>query len=214
MSDLVSHRHGQEEWVRRLHQFWEQNRLQIVVTLALIVVVGGSWGAWVYYNDHREKAAATDYAELPQQEPERTEAMGRLAVDYPTTGAGIYARFQLGRQAYLQKNYDKALAWYEPLTSLSGKQSLIQLLSQNNVATIYEAKGDWDRALQIYQEAAADPNNIAKAYSYYNAGRVSQILGRGEEAREWFRKAIDNGTGMPVAERATERLLWLDIGSH
>lgn len=204
----------QDRMLRQWVELWERNRLQIIGVLALIVIALGGWGGSVYYQNYREAKAVSLFAALPEDAQLRREGLESLVANYPKTGTGIYAAFELGRTDYEKGNYDQALRWYEPLTRLSGEQAMIGIMSQNNVAMIYEAQGEWAEALEVYRQTAADPHNVAKADAYYNMGRVSQNLGDSEEARRWFQKALELGTGLPVAERARDRLLWLNIGSQ
>jgi len=204
----------QDALFKKIERFWAQYSVPIISTLVILFLLGVGWGGLSYYRYRQESRAATLYALLPPEEGERQSGLAELADKYPTTGAGIYARFQLGRKAFEGEKYDEAIAWYEPLVDLGGQQAMIQFMTQNNLAAALEAKGEWDRALVIYEVAATDPNNISRAYAYYHLGRVSQVLGRSEESRRWFQEAIKYGSGMPVADRASERLLWLDIGSR
>lgn len=199
-----------QQWL----EFWDRNRFQVIGILVLVVLVFIAWGGAIYYQNYREGKAAALYSALPEQGKLRRQGLESIARDYPKTGVGAYAAFQLGRDDYEQKNYDQALKWYQPLTELQGPQAMIGVMSQNNVAMIYEAQGEWKQALEIYRQTAAEADNVAKPYAYYNMGRVAQNMGDREEAHHWFQMALEEGTGTPVADRARDRLLWLDIGSH
>lgn len=199
-----------QQWL----EFWDRNRFQVIGVAAILALLFLGWAGAIYYQGYRENKAAALYAALPEDAAARRDGLESIALDYPKTGAGAIAAFQLGRDDYEKQNYDQALKWYQPLTSLSGKQAMIGVMSQNNVAMIYEAQGEWQQALEVYKQTAAESENVAKAYAYYNMGRVAQNMGDSGEARRWFQMALEEGTGLPVADRARDRLLWLDIGSH
>lgn len=197
MSELLGATSKQDQLVKRIHELWERYRIQIIGVLAVLVIGGATWGGLTYYYQVRESKAASLYALLPPTGEERTHGMEAIANKYPTTGAGIYSSFQLGRKAYEDKDYDQAILWYQPLTKLSGKRSMVQFMSQNNLATAYEAKGEWDKAFEIYQQAVAAPNNISKAYAYYHMGRVSQCRVAVMRPAAGFKKRLIMGQACP-----------------
>lgn len=161
----------------------------------------------------KERRAARQYAALAPSGEARQSGLETLAEEYPRTMAGIRVRFELGREAFNEKRYDEALAWYQPLTKLSDERGLIRILARHNLATIYEAQEKWSEAMVQYKAAAADPVNITRAYTYYHMGRVSQKMGMTDEARLWFEQSQELAAGMPLGQLATERILWLSIDS-
>jgi tetratricopeptide (TPR) repeat protein len=216
--DDIAHSHWlahQPRPIQQIVQWIEKYRKSLIFGSIFVLIVAVVWGSTVYYHERKQIKAADIYAALPLDSEDtkyqRQAAMAELAKEYSNTGAGIIARFKLGQEAFKEKNYSEAARWFEGLKGLSNKQAMISILARHNLAAIYEAQGDWQRALEIYQKVAADPANRSVAISYYHLGRAYEALGRLDEARKWFEKSIEKGMGLAIADRAKERLLWLDI---
>lgn len=197
--------------VQLIYGWLEKNRKLVVYGSLVIAVVGAAWGGIVYYQHQKQIKAADLYAVLPLNEEERKLGLARIAQKYPDTGAGILARFILGKKAFEAGQYDEAARLFKTIKGLSGKQAMIRILALHNLAAVHEAQGEWEKALDIYRRTAADPSNRSVIVSYYHLGRVSETLGRKEEAAEWFRKVVKKGAGLAIADRAKDRLIWLEI---
>lgn len=191
----------------------EKNRRLLLFGTIAVVLIAVFGGGSVYYKQQRLMKAAALYADLlpDTDKAQRRAALENIAQKYPNTGAGIAARFHLGREAFEEKKYSEAVAWFEKIKGLSAKQAMIRILAQHNLAAVYEAQGEWQRALEIYRKTVADPANQSVVISYYHMGRALEALGRSDEARKWFEKTIEKGIGLEIAGRAKEHLLWLDI---
>ncbi len=62
---------------------------------------------------------------------------------------------------------------------------------QNNFATLLCEQGDYDRAIELFLEAASNRLYDTPAYAYANAGTCARDAGRDEEARDYFHQALD-----------------------
>ncbi len=218
MNQAAPHRSAYQDWlahqprpVQQMVEWLVSNRILVATLIVAIILTGIFLGGRNHWAARQQKEAAALYAEVPFEGPERAVKLAEVAEQYPTSGAGILARFQLGKQAFEAKDYDKAVQWFEPLTQLGQAKAMIRILSWHNLGAIREAQQDWTGALNAYQQAAADAENKAVALAYYSLGRVSVKLEQFDKAREWFQKAAEAGLGQSVAERANERLLWLNI---
>lgn len=189
--------------------WFNKNRRALILACSVTVLLALGIGGFFLLRGYHTHAAAELWAGLPLEAEARHAAMAELAERYPTAGAGIKARFELGRMTYEAGRFEEALAWYAPLLDLSDQQAMIRTLARHNKAVAHEALGEWQEALDLYRLAALDPANQASAYSYYDLGRAYQALGQGEEAKLWFEKAREAGQGLAIATRAEERIKWL-----
>ena len=190
----------------RLRPYKRHLLIGVGVCLAVVLL----WGGSVYYRWHRNQEAVESYATLPVETEARAAGLKDLAERYPKTGAGIHARFALGQKAFQGEHYEEAVWAYFPLTRLSDRHAMVRSLARHNLGAVYEAQGNWEGALEIYQAAALDPVNLARAASYYDLARAYQAIGKKEDAIEWYEKASSEGLALWVGDQAKERLKWFE----
>jgi len=71
------------------------------------------------------------------------------------------AMLLLGDCYYVQRQYDNALSWYENAYQNGGIRSRIIC---HIMAYIYDTKGNYDKAIQLYQEALSYDSSIVEIY--------------------------------------------------
>ncbi len=197
----------------RIAVAWLDRNFKTVVSIvAGALVIGAIWGGISWYQYHTQQTALKLYAELPVDPKGRDIGLTAIADEYPETGAGMLANFSLGRKSFEAGDYESAERHYKALQSLPERQAMIRIMAQHNLGVVLETQGKWQEAFEIYRKAAADPANQTVALTYYHMGRAAEALGKKDEARKWYEEAIDKGLGLAVANRAKERMLWLDIG--
>lgn len=141
--------------------FLVNNLTQVLISTAVVVIVGAIAVGAYYYERHRDniasarfydaitalnggqnKAAETQFQQLADQEPGRR--LGRLA------------RFYMA-SAYLADG-DLAKARDSLVSFLAEERDpLFRSLALTNLAVVYERMADWKKAAGAYQQAAADP---------------------------------------------------------
>ncbi len=141
--------------------FLVNNLTQVLISTAVVVIVGAIAVGAYYYERHRDniasarfydaitalnggqnKAAETQFQQLAEQEPSRR--LGRLA------------RFYMA-SAYLADG-DLAKARESLVSFLAEERDpLFRSLALTNLAVVYERMADWKKAAGAYQQAAADP---------------------------------------------------------
>ncbi len=141
--------------------FLVNNLTQVLISTAVVVIVGAIAVGAYYYERHRDniasarfydaitalnggqnKAAETQFQQLAEQEPGRR--LGRLA------------RFYMA-SAYLADG-DLAKARDSLVSFLAEERDpLFRSLALTNLAVVYERMADWKKAAGAYQQAAADP---------------------------------------------------------
>ncbi len=94
--------------------------------------------------------------------------------------------------------FERAISHFTILTAGSKKVEIY-----NNLATAYDAKG-W-KELEIEQYRIALDIDPTFAVGYYNLGQVLRELGREQEAREAFRKALQLKPDFKEARKALSR---------
>ena len=91
----------------------------------------------------------------------------------------------------IEQDLDRAILAYENLLEHDPEDAW----ALNNVAILYSARGDDEKALQFYQRSvAAEPNNTT---AYGNLASTLRDLDRPEEAREALERALEVAPGAP-----------------
>ena len=107
-----------------------------------------------------------------------------------------------GEYDELEHPDDRAILAYESLLEHDPEDAW----ALNNVAILYNARGDDEKALEFYQRSiAADPINTT---AYGNAASTLADLDRPDEARETYKKVLEVA---PDAPNMVERLAGLEL---
>ena len=69
--------------------------------------------------------------------------------------------FNLARVYRFQKKYDEAITWYENAYQNGGQRTRILC---HIMAYIYDSKGDYERAISLYQEALSYDSSVVDIY--------------------------------------------------
>ncbi|MDZ7367686.1 MAG: tetratricopeptide repeat protein, partial [candidate division KSB1 bacterium] len=128
-------------------------------------------------------AAAADWvAALPVEQKEQAELVG----DFALAVKEIVFRRKLPAEKWL-------LAGAAAFVRLGNKKN--EALMYNQIGLIYDARGDYDAALEWYQkdleitEALGDRAGLATSYN--NIGLIYKARGDYDAALEWYQKSVD-----------------------
>ncbi len=141
--------------------FLVNNLTQVLISTAVVVVVGAIVVGVYYYERHRDNiASARFYGAITalnagQNKPAETQ-FKQLADEEPGRRLGRLARFYMS-SAYLADGdlpdaRDALVAFVA-----EERDPLFRSLALTNLAVVYERMADWKKAAGAYQQAAADP---------------------------------------------------------
>jgi predicted negative regulator of RcsB-dependent stress response len=148
-------------FVDNARDFFLNNLTQVIVSTAVVVVVGAIVLGVYYYERHRDNLAAarfydaitalnaghnkdaeTQFKQLADQEPGRR--LGRLARFYMASAYIADGDLPNGRDALVAFLAEE-------------RDPLFRSLAMTNLAVVYERMADWKKAAGAYQQAASDP---------------------------------------------------------
>ena len=198
----------------RVIQFFRTHQRKIVrsAIVVLIVVVAGAGG--FYYLRWQEGKALSiqgqalklyQEANVSSQENPGTEKKEEFkkALDKFREALSVYgwgrtaqiSELYIGHCYFALKEYDQAQAAYS--RCLEGSFRPIAL---NGLAYAFEAKGDYNKALENYQKNVDDRDNPFKVESMLGAARCYEALNQKPKALEIYQKALAQFPKSTLAE--------------
>ena len=148
-------------FVDNARDFFVNNLTQVIVSTAVVVVVGVIVIGVYYYERHRDALASTRFYDaitaLNAGQNKQAETQFKLLADEePGRRLGRLARFYVA-SAYLADG-DLPDARDSLVAFLAEERDpLFRSLALTNLAVVYERMADWKKAAGAYQQAAADP---------------------------------------------------------
>jgi predicted negative regulator of RcsB-dependent stress response len=147
--------------VENARDFLVDNLTQVIISTAVVLVVGVVVIGVYYYERHRDNLASTQFYDAitalnAGQNKQAETQFKQLAQDEPGRRLGRLARFYLA-SAYLADG-DLSDARDSLIAFLAEERDpTFRSLALTNLAVTYERMEDWKKAAGAYQQAAADP---------------------------------------------------------
>lgn len=130
---------------------------------------------------------------LQQGQLQRANAKLRKALDQDSENADAHMAFALLNMR-LDKP-DEARDHFETALDLDPENPQIR----NNYGTFLCGEGEHDKGIEQFVQAAENRLYSTPAYAYSNAGRCARAAGRDDEARGFFRQALERNPRLPSA---------------
>ncbi len=179
-------------------------RRQLIIGGVAILIV--ALGAVLYYNNiqaENERALTElgrvyhfydegNYERAINGIPERNiMGLRDIAGNYGRTEAGKIAIFYLANAYYHLGNYDEAYRYFD---NFRGSDALLRASALSGKAAIYEIRGDYKRAAELFEQAATrfgktavTPENLKHAgRNYFEAGELPRALRIFERIQEEY----------------------------
>lgn len=175
--------------------FYEENRTLVYGILAGIVVLAAAIAGYVVYQNQQQQEAQDLLAGIVsmyeqgnyQQALDGTaDAPGLLEIadEYGGTSAGNLAMFYAADALYRLGEYDRALQYFQQFDKTEDFIGASALAAQ---ATIYENRGEFGQAAELYIEAANQFESSLTSPRYLlDAGRAYEAAGDYQAARETY----------------------------
>jgi len=188
------------EKLSKTEQFIENNKILVSsIFIGILIVVGGFFGYRYYINTLNEEAQSEMFQAIFYYENDSlTQALRGdgnnlgfvdIAEDYSNTKAGNLANFYAGTIFLAQGEYDLAIMFLEDFSS---KDILMQSRVLSNLGDAYAEKGEFEKAVSYYLEAAHTNENKEFSPIYLLKAAVAQEeSGDKEAAKESYKEIID-----------------------
>jgi tetratricopeptide (TPR) repeat protein len=208
---------GLEHWVFGLANY----RWSILVGFLLLLMIGGgTWGAFWYDAQNADKAqelereatihlfarSANDPQKAATNLKEAIVLYKQVVDEYPRTSTAPLAQFSLGN-AYLQSN-DLALAIeaYNRCISTYGSHVSLLGLVQQKLGYAYLLKGDLDQAAKAYSAILEIPDAMNRDYALFELARLEENRSRPDEALRHYQDLMKTFPNSPLTSEAAMRV--------
>jgi tetratricopeptide (TPR) repeat protein len=192
----------------RIWQAIDQNRPIMYGILGVIsLVIVGIFG-YSYWQDQQEARGqdalapavllyeAGDY-EGALNGTEEVTGLLDIVSDFGSTNAGNLARFYAADALFRQGDYDRSLALFE---DFDREENYLGASALAGEAAIYEIRGEFERAGDLYRRAALlFPNDVVSPEYLVEAGRAYESAGEFEDAVEAYNMVSDEYPESPQA---------------
>jgi tetratricopeptide (TPR) repeat protein len=175
------------------------NRKKIAMIATGVAAVLLLIAAWMIYDRIYEKNAAGQYLSAFQAENAgNAEGMAaalkqyrEIVSSYPRSQAAVFAIYRLGNLSLRAGQYDEAIGFYDRFLDRASRKNDLRTVVLSGMGSAYEAKRDWKKALDYYEQAiSTPPDNGFVSLNYQNAARIHEELDNKAKALDYYRKAL------------------------
>jgi tetratricopeptide (TPR) repeat protein len=207
----------------RAYQFADENRTMIYAAIAGIIVLILLIVGWVWYQNRQGEIAQDHLGRILtvyergdyRQALDGTEArlgLRAIADDFGRTDAGNMARFYAADAHYQLGEYDQAREYF---ARFSKSDDLIGASALAGEAAIYESRGEFRRAGDLYRRAAQHYESAASSPQYFlSAGRAYEAAGEYDRARDAYQAIVDNFPESQLAANVDAYIARADARRH
>jgi len=184
----------------KLADLYALNKRKLLLVAGAVMGVVAVVIAWSAYHYYYEKNAWDRYAKIEESTFKRTpsEQNGdlikqyrNLASNYPDSQAALLSSYRLGNLYYNKSDFDAAISSYENYVAHASDRNEFKVLSFSGLAYCYEAKKDYQKAMQALQQAEKiEAVKSLATFIYRDMGRIYEKMGNAPEALKCYQKAL------------------------
>lgn len=208
-------------------QWAKEHQAKVIAVVASLLILAGAvvWtlhsrmqaqqDAQAQFNEYRTMA---DRA-LGMKDEARTEAvqdalthLDGLVKSYPDSGVAPQALLQAAELLTATGRPAKAAGYFERLLGMSGAPEGMKALARRGLAASLEQSGEAEKAIVQYKALAASSAPQEAVEADWDIGRCYELLKDPENAKSFYRKAIELGGESKWAELARFRVESLERG--
>ncbi|MBK9294016.1 MAG: tetratricopeptide repeat protein [Oligoflexia bacterium] len=181
-------------------KYAQTHKKQTLTGVIVVVILAIAWAGWGFYKDLQESKAQTEYygvykklKTLDEKNTEQSLALAtelsQIANKYPITQAANLSALDASRLYFNLNKNEEAIKLLEK-ASKSATNSSVKAISLANLATNYEAIGQWQKAIDtLNQIEAREDMGFLHGQSLLKKGLNFEKLGQKEQAIQMYRKA-------------------------
>ncbi|MBN1366172.1 MAG: tetratricopeptide repeat protein [Syntrophaceae bacterium] len=180
-----------------------KKRFYSIVT-AIVMASLIATGIYMYVS-HYQYSAKEMYAkaqnnlaenlENPENMVKNIKVFQELIDKYPHSWSAKMAHYHLGNIYYNSGEFDKAVSDYKKFVSTRmSDDSGIKFLALTSIGYCYEAKKDFQSALEYFEKAQKSKNVGFESVAFTNIARIYEEMNDKKNALENYRKALEKNT--------------------
>ncbi|HTZ39594.1 MAG TPA: tetratricopeptide repeat protein [Syntrophales bacterium] len=206
-----------QETFAKILDYARQNRQKLYASagvFAVVIVLGAGYlfysasyekDAGKLYFDARLKAMKADPMGMGAAIPVAMKALADVVEKYPSSDAAQAARYELGSFYFETGEYDRTIQIYTAFLEKASTKDLRTLYARFGIGYAYEAKKEYDKALDTFNKVAgSNPGNVFESLGYRNMARVYEEMNDLGKATEYYKKALEK-TKDPAASSLLKR---------
>lgn len=148
---------------------------------------------------------------LRNNSPEALDLLEKVAIDYRSSNNAADALIKLGNSYFNQKDFDSSEKFYAQYIDKYGDDPIYTFNAYNGIGAIYEERGDYQKAGEMYEKFISKNNNsVFLPMMYLNAGKAYFYSGDKNAAKRNFIKITENFTDSEEKQEAHYFLELLD----
>lgn len=203
----------------RLFDFVTAHKVQVSCAFGVFLILLIIGAASLYYLKKSENKAFSllqegivNYQALLKTEGPDKALKGaekdfeRIINNYSQRQGGILARLYYADMCYAAKDYDKAIALYNPLLAELADKPFLKNLVLNGLGYCYEAKKDYKTASGYFEKVATSQDYPVKDEALFNLGEVYAAAGNKEKSMNAFKKILSDYPESIYTEIVREKL--------
>jgi len=203
----------------RLFQFVVKHKYQMLAALGGVILIVLVFSGWSYYSHQRANESlaqlqkswnryetlrnAQDKDPVLAFQEVRAE-FEQLIADFGDKPGGKMARVIFADICFDAGETDKAIALYKSALE-EFKQPFYREQILNGLGYAYEAKKEYNSALEYFEKISVGNDPELKAEALFNMGRLYAALGNAEKSQQAFQKIVADLPQSFYAELAKER---------
>ena len=174
----------------------------IVTAIVLAAII--AFGIYMYWSNYQSSAREmyakaqkniAQNADTPENTLINIKIFQELIDKYPHSWSARMAHYHLGNIYYNSGEFDKAIADYKKfVSSRISEHGGIKFLALTSIGYCYEAKKDFQSALEYFEKAQESKNAGFESTGFCNIARIYELLNDKKNALENYKKALENTT--------------------
>jgi tetratricopeptide (TPR) repeat protein len=208
-------------------QWAKAHQPQVIAVIAALAVVAGVvvWTIHSRIQERRQAESELDEYEASADRAEGTTGEARpeaikdalahldgLAKSYPDSDVAARAVLRAGVLLYDTGDPAKAAGYFERVVEMAGAPEELKALARRDWAASLEESGEVEKAIVQYKILAESGLPQEAVEADWDVGRCYQLLKDPEDAKVYYRKAIESGDDSEWAKLARFRAETLALG--
>ncbi len=195
--------------IANIYRYASDNPTKILIWVILVVVVAVGIIGYFSYSSSAKKDAQLklSFVYILMDSGNYQEAMDSLRVvlsTYKNSGQGHVAQYLMGHMYYAFGQLDSAMAAYHDYLVLENPDSDLAAASLMGIASCFEEKSQYDRAIDFYRQLLKDYPDYFRADEAYAAmARCYDVKGDMAKAHEIYSRFLKKYPNSALLNRVT-----------
>lgn len=179
---------------------WVQDNKTLVSVLIAVLILGGAgFSAYLYYQQRSAEAASSAFLEavkvidgIPHEGEENIGKwkdaqanLTKLAEAHKSSGVAVLANIYAGHVALENNDAKQAVVLYERAISQMKKDDVLYPLALIGLGYAQERSGDKKSALSNFERVIEGKNALGKDLAYWEAARLAKDAQDGEKVKKY-----------------------------